>query len=343
MDFAILPEGQGSEPTIWVDGVSSQAEGLHLSHWPGNRTPSELKRDLSTEIALAFAELPEAKRDELSGGARLVANNHYDTDGVLALFAVLRPEEALPRRKAMAEASLAGDLFRVPTENAYALDCIVTNFAQAERSPLDLNGLSDRARYERATAELLERMPSLLDGELTEFEPLYLPELERYRADREVLAAASRDELVHLDLVVWTLKEPADPGRHALFAACDMDRQLVLAPGPEGTTARFIQGTKNWFDWVSEPVQPRPDFDALHASLEAKVAGWQLASPSSASPEVYFGQPGLPSYSEHAGEFLRPCSESHLVLKEIFVEAVRDTWVFDDEDDEGDEPFDFPA
>ena len=54
-----------------VDNVAGVfgADGLHLSHWPGNRTPSGLKRDLSTSIALEFARLPADERARLTAGS----------------------------------------------------------------------------------------------------------------------------------------------------------------------------------------------------------------------------------------------------------------------------------
>ena len=74
-------------PVIAVDGAWG-AEGLGLSHWPGNRTPGDLRHDLSTGSALLFARLPEVERHERAGGAAFIANNHYDTDGAMALFAL---------------------------------------------------------------------------------------------------------------------------------------------------------------------------------------------------------------------------------------------------------------
>jgi hypothetical protein len=81
-----IRDGQPSEPVLSVDGAWD-APGLNLSHWPGNRTPPELRHDLSTGCALAFSRLPEARQQELARGCTAIANNHYDTDGVCALFA----------------------------------------------------------------------------------------------------------------------------------------------------------------------------------------------------------------------------------------------------------------
>lgn len=332
------------DPVLSVDGAFG-APGLNLSHWPGNTTPPDLKRDLSTGIALAFAGLPAAERADLSAGCTALVNNHYDTDGVLAMFAVVRPDEALPRAEAMLAAAAAGDLFQLPSEHAFCIDLVVTHMADPARSPLDLDGLDDRARHERATAELIERLPTLLDGDLEPYAGLWRPELERLRADLALLDRGALDELVHLDLAVWTVPAGGDPGRHALFGRSDLDRQLVLATDSHGTTARLIIGTKSWFDLVSERPQPRPDLPALAARLNEAARGWQHQAASGASPELWYGTPGMANYSEHAGVFLDPCALDPLAIKAAVVDAVRATLVFSDDpdDDEDDGPWSFPT
>src|SRR5882757_7451865 len=122
------------ERVISVDGAWGQP-GLNLSHWPGNTTPSELKHDLSTGIALGFARLDATRRRELASGCVAIANNHYDTDGVCAMFAVRHPALALPRAERLLEAASAGDFFRLPNERAFIVDRVVGGLADAERSP----------------------------------------------------------------------------------------------------------------------------------------------------------------------------------------------------------------
>ena len=67
------------------------------SHWPGNRTPPELKADLSTGICLSFARAPAEYQQTVLAGAEAVVNDHYDTDGFLSMLAIVRPDVALAR------------------------------------------------------------------------------------------------------------------------------------------------------------------------------------------------------------------------------------------------------
>src|SRR5207249_11942466 len=85
-----------AERVISVDGAWDQP-GLNLSHWPGNATPSELKHDLSTGIALRFARLDEARRNELAAGCVAIANNRFDTGGLCPRVAVRPPPHWLSR------------------------------------------------------------------------------------------------------------------------------------------------------------------------------------------------------------------------------------------------------
>ncbi|MFN0008903.1 MAG: DUF6687 family protein, partial [Planctomycetota bacterium] len=155
------------ERLVSVDGAWDQP-GLNLSHWPGNATPKELRHDLSTGVALAFGRLQPGERARLAAGCRAIANNHFDTDGACAVFAVRHPELALPRAKRLLEAAAAGDFYQMPSEEAFALDATVTNLADPRRSPwaARFSGLETRARHELALREIVERMPAMLDGGL---------------------------------------------------------------------------------------------------------------------------------------------------------------------------------
>jgi hypothetical protein len=76
---------KGNVPAISCDGLVPGAS-LDLTHWQGNRTPSQYKADTSTEIALNFVAAPESGERWADA---VVVNNHFDTDGVLAAWVVL--------------------------------------------------------------------------------------------------------------------------------------------------------------------------------------------------------------------------------------------------------------
>ena len=353
LPFRIQTEA-GTEPVIAVDGAFD-APGLHLSHWPGNRTPEDLRHELSTGSALRFAALDAAERARRAEGCVAVANNHYDTDGCLAALAVLQPEWALAHRERLLDAAAAGDFFRAPSREAVAIDAAITNLCDPERSPLELNGLSDTERYEAATRAAFERVPLWLDGGLERDAQLFEPEVAAWEADAKDLEGALFDDLVHLDYAVWTAALDRsstradavgwDPGRHALFGATLADRVLTLGPGAEGTRARFLLSTASWFDLPERRPHPRPDLAALAEQLNAEEGTapdadvrWRHQRQEGASPELWFGTEALPLFAEHAGAALRPSGLDADRIKHLVTEAVRTAWSFSDdpEDDDGD-------
>ncbi len=341
---AVVPER-----LISVDGAWGQP-GLNLSHWPGNTTPAELRHELSTGIALNFARLPIARRRELAAGCVAIANNHVDTDGVCALFAVADPEAALAREDRLIEAAHAGDFFRVPNERAFQVDAIVAAHFDVERSPWRdrFAGLADRERREFITRELVANFAQILDGDGTEHAELWRPELEALRADLADLARAQRDDLVHLDVAVFTAPDGLrasrasgvpgfDPGRHALFGTTKADRVLVIGPQGAGATYRFVVNTTSWFDRPGEPRLARPDLAQLAAQLNelegantAHDVAWRAQPTASPAPELWFGRADAAMFAEHA-PMLAPSRLAPKTVKNAVFDALRAAWTFPDE------------
>lgn len=322
------------EAVISVDGAFD-APGLNLSHWPGNRTPRELRRDLSTGIALEFARLAPQRRAELARGCAAIVNNHYDTDGLCALFAVRYPERALELAAELLDAARAGDMFDFPSEQAFAIDRIVAQFAEPERSPLgvELADLDATARHERATLALLELLPQMLAGDLEPWRELWAADLARCRSERAELVVTPRDDLVHLDWTVWTAG-PARfalgaPGRHALFGSTPQDRVLFAQELGSGALYRFVIGTYSWFDLAERAALPRPRLEALAERLNALEGSapsashaWRAQPTDTPSPELWFGTAQLGLFEEH-NSALRPSGLTPAQVRRALAEAQR--------------------
>src|ERR1041384_4405083 len=114
MRFEFYHAGLENLPKLSVDGTVGKS--IHFSHWEANETPSELKADTSTEIALNLAASPD--RDKHTQGIELVTNNHFDTDGVLSVWTVLNAERALDLRELLVAAAEAGDFSAYTTPSA---------------------------------------------------------------------------------------------------------------------------------------------------------------------------------------------------------------------------------
>lgn len=326
-------DGAVPEPAIAVDG---HVEGaiLELSHWPGNRTPASLKAELSTGIALRYVSLPVAERERLSQGARVLVNNHYDTDGILALFSLVQPECALQHRERLLACAAAGDLFRGDDERAFALDAYILAQTNAERYA----AWQGHAKHERIANDLMRELPLLLAAPQLPHPEHWQAAVERLRRDQASLRAALRDEMIHLDLCVYTLEGAEGPGRHALFGDTRCDRALLINRVAGGTHARLVINTSSWFDIPGSSGQPRPDLAALAArlnQLEGHLASaphaWRTHPSASPAPELWFGQVDCPFFTEH-NPCLAPSRLDPLRIKREVIDAVRAAWVFPDAD-----------
>lgn len=258
---------QGADParTVFVDG--SEAGFRTLSHWPGHTTPEPLRHDLSTGSALAWAAASPADRRAWIGDFDQVANNHYDTDGVLSAFAVLRPDQALPRAERMLRAAATGDFGTWNGPDALAIDLTVMALPDHPESPLagELAGLDDRARWELASRYAVEQLPAWLDEPRT-LERLWADEHAAVVAAIAALEAgrgARVEDLPDQDLVVVHAEE--EPHRVVLHhAAGNRYRVLLVLPGPR---CLFCYRDESWFDLVHPVAAPRVPLDAAVEAL----------------------------------------------------------------------------
>ncbi len=243
-----------------------------LSHWPGNSTPAELKHDLSTGIALNFARLELAEQTRLMGTFEAIANNHYDTDGVLSAFAVLHPEQALARESALLDAAATGDFATWHGPEALAIDLSVTALTHHPRSPLAASlspDMSDARRWELGYDWLLEHLPELLN------EPFLLQELWQEEhaavvADVERIVSGtgvSVRDWPDDDLALVSSDRPITSiGMH--LAAGARTRVLLVRPSRTGFRYRFYNRVESWFELVSQPPRTRRPLQPAVATLQ---------------------------------------------------------------------------
>jgi len=103
---------------IIVDG-NKCGLGLQLSHWPGNTTPVEFKADLSLDIVLRLLASPGFPAQ--LANFNLVTNDHYDTDGLLAIWTLLNPMKSLEHAPALQAAAEAGDFYEFTSPKQFSL------------------------------------------------------------------------------------------------------------------------------------------------------------------------------------------------------------------------------
>src|SRR5436190_22459465 len=94
----------GDRPNIIVDGAANAHTLLTLSHWPGNGTPVSLKDDLSAQIVFHYLDHPE-----VHVSVEAVSNNHFDQDGLVGVYGMVKPSEAQQQRAFLIDVAAAGD------------------------------------------------------------------------------------------------------------------------------------------------------------------------------------------------------------------------------------------
>jgi hypothetical protein len=252
--FRYLPFGQrASGAAVACDGLVPGAS-LDLSHWDGNRTPLALKRDTSVEIALAFAEQRSDHRLEW------VHNNHFDADGVLACWTLLRPEIALAHSGLITAAAEAGDFDEWPSdERGLWLEAAIGRLAE---------GLDDQEAYRRILPAL-DRLVPELDGQVALWGPRRdALEAERERIERGAVEVAREGRialLIHhppgLELEGPWIARLAPPGTDRwLIAVADVDG---------GWRYRYELPRYAWADTVRRPKIAAPRRGPIRRQLGA--------------------------------------------------------------------------
>jgi uncharacterized protein DUF6687 len=127
MRFQFYTEALDNVPKLSVDGTVDNS--IHFSHWEGNSTPTELKADTSTEIALNLVASPN--RASITKGIDLVTNNHFDSDGVLSVWTVLTGERALAHRDLLISAAEAGDFSEYSNDDGVRVSIAIQGSDQA--------------------------------------------------------------------------------------------------------------------------------------------------------------------------------------------------------------------
>jgi hypothetical protein len=278
--------------------IDGYAPGFRMiSHWPGHSTPAPLRHDMTTGSALLYAQMSDAERKALIGEFSIVTNNHYDTDGALSLFTMLRPDIGLRYPDLMLRAARAGDLAIWGGADALALELSVMSdlgpFTPFSTPPHDAERLGNLARaYER----LFGRMEMLLD------DPFAMQDLwgKRHRQVTADVERVERGDGVHVttfpadDLAIVETDRPITTFGLRL-AAGNLFRVLLVHPGDGGARYRFCFRGESWWDLVSFRPQPRKPLQRLAERLNGLETGpgrlWWASPPDWIVPELGFGAP----------------------------------------------------
>jgi hypothetical protein len=284
-------------PNVVVDGSPNADTVLTLSHWPGMPTPPELRDDLSAQIA--FRALAEPHRFD---SVDAVTNNHFDQDGLTSVFALSRPDLALPRREQLIDIARAGDFGTFDDRDSARIAMVIAALDDDSRSPLSSETLA--APYPQRCGDLYEwTLPRL--GEMLErpdqWRHLWADEDAHLDESLEAIRTGivSIDEHRSVDLAVvdvpevWTKRtthrftQTWTESVHPMAVNCSTDCLRIALV--QGQRYRVELRYESWVMLTSRAVLPRTDLamlaDELN-SLERAGSRWQADRPGALTPKL---------------------------------------------------------
>jgi hypothetical protein len=271
MRFEFYTEALENVPKLSVDGTVDNS--IHFSHWEGNSTPTEVKADTSTEIALNLVASPN--RAALTQGIELVTNNHFDTDGALSCWTVLTGERALAYRDLLISAAEAGDFSEYSSDDGVRVSIAIQGSDQASPNNDDGSPLARLLAGEevdddaRAYELVLPKVEDLL-ANINDYESLWRDGWERVVTAVESFERGKSTVVEHSDISVITLAPELfdgagfSPTRHsAPYTAISKFARgklfLIAIPTGSGWFYRIDYPYYSWAETVVRPHVARRD------------------------------------------------------------------------------------
>ncbi|HEY4424193.1 MAG TPA: DUF6687 family protein [Pyrinomonadaceae bacterium] len=282
MRFEFYTEALENVPKLSVDGTVDNS--IHFSHWEGNSTPTEVKADTSTEIALNLVAAPN--RAALTQGLELVTNNHFDTDGTLSCWTVLTGERALAYRDLLISAAEAGDFSEYSSDDGVRVSIAIQGSDQAspnndDGSPLARLLAGEEVDDERRAYELVLPKVEHLLTHINDYESLWRAGWESVVAAVESFEKGESTVVEHSDISVITLAPKLfdgvgfSPTRHsAPYTAISKFAKgqlfLIAIPTRSGWFYRIDYPYYSWAETVVRPRIARRDLSSLLQLLNSK-------------------------------------------------------------------------
>jgi hypothetical protein len=301
----VRPERAAGAPHVVVDGPRMPGTVLSLSHWRGSGTPPGLAADTSAAIADRYLDA-DAAGPEVAA----LTNNHYDEDGLFAIWMLLeRPGRDDPARRLAVAAAEAGD-FATWTDPAAAW-CALAAMAMAEPAttplPAARAAVAAAGGHDPAGAlyeAVLPEVGRLLDDP-ERFRPLWERRWAAVEADLALLeaGAATLEEAPAADVAIVRGPRPLAP----LAVHPRTERMRVLTATDEGLLV-LRHRYETWVDYVSRPLAPRVDLAPLLPrlqELEHRPGTWRFEGVEVIMPRLFLAGPdGRTAPSSIAPELL---------------------------------------
>jgi hypothetical protein len=120
-------------PSVGLDGSPAPGTVLTVTHWPGYPPPVGIEDDLSAQMTFRLLGRPDLVPDE----AEAVSNNHFDQDGLVSLYALVAPDDAVQRRRFLEDVAFAGDFALCRDRDAARVSMVLSALADGDGLPAD--------------------------------------------------------------------------------------------------------------------------------------------------------------------------------------------------------------
>jgi Family of unknown function (DUF6687) len=281
-------------PSVILDGSPAPGAVLTVTHWPGYPAPAGIEDDLSAQMAFRLLERP----DLVPAGAEAASNNHFDQDGLVSLYALVAPDDAVPRRGFLEDVACAGDFGRCRHRDAGRVSMVLSARAGGDDLPADYPERTG-VLYE----EMLGRLPELCEH-IGRFRSVWGDEDATLDASDAAFAngRAAIEERPDVDLAVVTVAEGApESGGHRFGGdwITGLHPMAVNSRTDRITVAR-LRGRRydvelryeGWVQMWSRSVRPRRDLVPLAARLQDEETGdatWSATAVGYILPRLQLG------------------------------------------------------
>jgi hypothetical protein len=281
-------------PSVVVDGSPAPGSVLTVTHWPGYPPPAGIEDDLSAQMAFHLLE----RADLVPGEAQAVSNNHFDQDGLVSIYALAAPDDAVRRRRFLEDVAFAGDFAVCRDRDAARLSMVLSALANDDDLPADYSERTG-VLYE----DVLGRLPDLCDH-VDRFRDVWGDEDATLEASDAAFedGRAVIDERPEVDLAVVTVSEdtPAAGGHRFGGNWVSGLHPMAVNTRTERVTVARLRGRRydvelryeGWVQLRSRPVRPRRDLAPLAARLQNEETGdavWSATPVGGLIPRLQLG------------------------------------------------------
>lgn len=263
--------------TICVDGYFESK--LSLSHWPGNDSPAELKADTTTEMAFKLIESPDAQK--YLEGIEIVANNHFDADGLLACFVLLHPDKAVHYKQLLIDTAITGDFGEFTSEDALKTECVIRNIEDPEKTIV--KGAFCDPDFKRIVQDLYVRsfhlLPELL-RDVDKYEHIWKDDFRWYETSQASFVSQNSvfSNYGDCNLSIIESANPLHP--IAINANSGFDIILSVVKSVSGHLYELGYKPHTWFDTTRPKKIERKSFEPLVEKLnlieKEKIGKWNI-------------------------------------------------------------------